>query len=426
MLVVMKKLIVIILSISVVAGGVLFWQTTVRDYLGMGSSALSLGDTVVLNRQEESTDSESSTSAIESGEQTAAVVVDTTPARELNVTVESVVSGLEVPWDFVFLSDSELLITERPGRVRLVRDGQLQDEPVFTVDNISSQSEEGLMGMVLDPQFSENSLLYACWAEQAPGGVSDRVVQLRWDGERLTEVADLLTGIPAARFHAGCRLGIGPDDKLYITTGDSTTKEIAQDIDSLGGKILRLNLDGSVPADNPFPDSPVYSYGHRNPQGIDWHPVYDYLIETEHGPSVNDGPAGGDEVNWIQAGNNYGWPVVSHLRSAAGMIDPLLVFTPAEAPASGTFYAGDVIPEFTHNYFFGALRGQGIIRIIFAADETPTVIQYGKLPQVDVGRVRAVKQGPDGALYFTSSNRDGRGQVRSGDDHLYRLVPAQQ
>jgi aldose sugar dehydrogenase len=220
-------------------------------------------------------------------------------------------------------------------------------------------------------------------------------------------------------------LRFGFDGKLYVTTGDASNKELAQKSDSLGGKILRMNKDGSIPSDNPFTGSFVYSIGHRNPQGIDFHPVTGQIVSTEHGPSIIDGPAGGDEVNLILPGENYGWPLVSHEKNQDGLIPPLLVFTPALAPASGVFYKGDLMPELENSFLFGALRGQGLFRVWFDPTQPWKTARYDQFTEVAVGRVRDVAIGPDGAVYFVTSNLDGRGQPREGDDAIYRLTPAE-
>lgn len=179
----------------------------------------------------------------------------------------------------------------------------------------------------------------------------DKVERLIDRGNIIERGKIILDDIPAARFHAGCRIAFGPDNKLYITTGDGTNKEVAQQLDSLGGKILRINTDGSIPQDNPFPNSAIFSLGHRNPQGIDWYPGTDILFQTEHGPSVFDGPPGGDELNIIKKDRNYGWPIVSHKKKQTGFIDPKLIFTPAEAPSSAFFYKSNVFPQFKNNFF---------------------------------------------------------------------------
>jgi glucose/arabinose dehydrogenase len=227
----------------------------------------------------------------------------------------------------------------------------------------------------------------------------------------------VLDKIPAAKFRAGCRIAFGPDGKLYITTGDSLDRQLAQDLDSLAGKILRINADGSIPNDNPFDDSAVWSYGHRNPQGIAWDDR-GQLYSSEHGPSVIDGPRGGDEVNKIIKGANYGWPLVSHEKTLEGTEPALEVFTPAEAPASLLIYSGNELPQFSGNLFFGALVGEGIVRMIPSGDE----FTIEKI-HTDYGRIREVTQGPDGLIYFTTSNRDGRGNPNTGDDKIYRLRP---
>jgi glucose/arabinose dehydrogenase len=244
-------------------------------------------------------------------------------------------------------------------------------------------------------------------------------------GGTLTEAQVIIENIPATQFHAGTRVRFGPDGKLYITTGDATERELAQQLDSLAGKTLRLNDDGSIPPDNPFAKqsnarAEIWSYGHRNSQGISWQPSTDGQFQTEHGPSGFDGPGGGDEVNIVEAGKNYGWPVIHHTQTKEGMVAPLLEYTPAVAPASAWFYRGTAFPQFRGNFFFGALKGECLIRVVL--DERRVVSQE-RLLQGQYGRLREVAEGPDGALYFSTSNRDGRGQPASNDDRILRLVP---
>ncbi|OGM28736.1 hypothetical protein A2801_03515 [Candidatus Woesebacteria bacterium RIFCSPHIGHO2_01_FULL_41_10] len=358
------------------------------------------------------------------------VVVDTleyssqnAKVSEVPYVIEPFVNGLEIPWSIVFTSSDRMLVTERQGRVRVVINGELQTKPLHTFTQISTQSEEGLMGMTLDPDYKTNKLVYFSYAYPSGKNMFVRVVRMIDENDHFTNQDVIIESIPAAQFHAGSRLKFGPDGKLYITTGDATQKELAQDIDSLAGKILRINSDGSIPTDNPFNNSPIWSYGHRNPQGIDWHPETGILFETEHGPSVFDGPAGGDEVNVIIRGANYGWPVVSHEESREGMIDPKIVFTPAVAPASGLFYKSDLLPQFTNNFFFGGLRGEAIIRVIVSKDNPSQIVAYEKLPNISYGRIREIAEGPDGSIYFATSNRDGRGTPLATDDTIYKISP---
>lgn len=332
--------------------------------------------------------------------------------------VEEVARGLFVPWSIVFTSKDRMVFTERNGRLRVYENSELKETPLHVFNEVSTQSEEGLMGLAMHPDYQKNKYLYLSLAYESEGKLWVKVVRVVDDGSSVSMDKLILDKIPAGQYHAGSRVKFGPDGKLYVTTGDATEKTLAQKMDSLAGKILRLNDDGSIPSDNPFPGSPVYSLGHRNPQGIAWDPITKNLYSTEHGPSGFDGPGGGDEFNLIKAGANYGWPVVSHEKSAEGMIDPALVWTPAIAPASGMFYEGDLFPQFKNNFFFGGLRGTGIYKITLE----PTGAKWEKLGGIDVGRVREVVEGPNGEIYFSSSNKDERGILKTGDDKIYRLV----
>jgi glucose/arabinose dehydrogenase len=339
--------------------------------------------------------------------------------------VETVAGGLQVPWSINFLPDGRIIFTERPGRIRVIENGKLRPEPLVTISDVEARSESGLMGLTLHPQFAQNHQLYLCYAYDSGNGQRDRVVRYRETGNGLTDRKVIIEDIPAAQFHAGCRLRFGPDAKLYITTGEATQKEIAQRLDSLGGKILRLNDDGTVPQDNPFvgrkdarPE--IWVYGNRNPQGIDWQPGTNTMFETEHGPSGGDAPGGGDEVNIIEKGKNYGWPIIHHRETREGLESPLLEYTPAVAPASGTFYRGSLFPQFRGNFFFGCLRGETIIRVVLDGSR---VVSQERLFDHQYGRIRDVAEGPDGAIYFSTSNEDGRGRPASDDDRILKLTP---
>jgi len=317
-----------------------------------------------------------------------------------------------------------MFFTERPGRVRVFQNGRLDPQPVFTVPDVAPSGEGGLMSIALHPRFAANRWLYLSYVYHSDNQYV-RVVRYRESETGLTEARVIIEGIPAAQYHAGCKLRFGPDGKLYITTGDATQRELAQQLNSLAGKILRVNDDGSVPSDNPFVGQTgarpeIWSYGHRNPQGLDFQPESNLIFETEHGPSGFDGPDGGDEVNIVEKGKNYGWPIIHHTATHAGMEAPLLEYTPACAPGSGMFYRGSAFPQFRGNYFFGCLNGVRIIRVQL---DGRRVVTQENLLEGKYGRVREVAEGPDGYLYFTTSNRDDRGHPATDDDRIIRLVP---
>ena len=349
--------------------------------------------------------------------------LETSSQTNSSFKVEKVVGGLQVPWSIVWAPDGRMIFTERVGRIRVFENGSLKPQPLFVVPDVEPTGESGLMSVVLHPQFATNHLLYISYA-YAGAGIRVRVVRYREAPEGFVDRKVIIEDIPAAQFHAGCRLRFGPDGKLYVTTGDATQRELAQRLDSLAGKTLRLNDDGSVPNDNPFigqanarPE--IWSYGHRNSQGMDWQPGSNLMFQTEHGPSGFDGPGGGDEVNIVERGKNYGWPLIHHKESRAGLESPLLEYTPACAPASGMFYRGSAFPQFKGNFFFGCLRGERLIRVTL--DGRRVLSQEDLITKY--GRIRDVAEGPDGFLYFSTSNRDGRGTPTNDDDRILRLVP---
>ena len=322
--------------------------------------------------------------------------------------VRVVAEGLEIPWALAVAPDGAFYATERPGRLVRIRDGKT--ETIATLPDVSQRSESGLLGLALDPRFSQSGLLYLYYTTT---GGANRVVRFRLTDGALTEPRVLLDRIPAAAFHDGGRIAFGPDGNLYITTGDAAQPELAQRPDSLAGKILRIRPDGTIPADNPFPSSPVYSFGHRNPQGLAW-AADGTLYSTEHGPSGPGAQCCHDEVNRIEPGKNYGWSETgrSGKLGVPGLVDPLIESGPTEtwAPSSAAVI-GDTL-------YFGGLRGQALYALDFKNPSSPRVFFKGEF-----GRIRDVVRGPDGKLYLTTSNRDGRGGPKPGDDRIIRFDP---
>jgi aldose sugar dehydrogenase len=339
-----------------------------------------------------------------------------------SIKVEPFVEGLYVPWSIVFTSPDRILVNERSGHIRVIQNGVLRHAPLYTFLDVSTGSEEGLMGLTLDPDYLTNRFIYLSYAYKSGGEMYVKVERYKDEGNTISKDITIIDKLPGSKNHCGCRLRFGPDKKLYITVGDATDREYAQDMKKMNGKLLRVNSDGTIPDDNPFPGSPIWTLGHRNSQGIDWFPGTDILWETEHGPSGFDGPGGGDEVNVIVKGLNYGWPIVHHRDHKDGMVDPVLEFTPAVAPASGTFYKSNVIPEFTNNFFFGCLVGEGIIRVVVDPNDKTKALSWEKMPEINYGRIRDITEGPDGAIYFSTSNKDGRGKPAPGDDKIYKIT----
>ncbi len=339
-----------------------------------------------------------------------------------NFQVEVVAENLEVPWALAFAPDGRLFITERRGRVRVVQDGRLLAEPWATLE-VAAVSEAGLMGIAIDPNFAQNGFVYLCYTYRAQGRLQNRVARLKEENKLGSQLTVLLDNIPGANIHDGCRLKFGPDGKLYITMGDAAIPDLAQDLTSLAGKILRINADGSIPAENPFKNSPVWSYGHRNPQGIAWHPVTQKLFSTEHGPSGLPPNCCHDELNLIEPGKNYGWPEVFGSARRGSYVDPILESgLETWAPAGMVVYSSDRLP-FKHNILFTALRGQHLHRVVLKAPDFVSVESHEKLFAGTYGRLRDVIEGPDGYLYIATSNRDGRGTPARNDDRILRLVP---
>jgi glucose/arabinose dehydrogenase len=320
-------------------------------------------------------------------------------ARGARPRAQTVATGLEIPWEIAFLPDERALVTERPGRVRLLsRNGRLRREPVARVP-VSAYGEGGLLGLAVDPQFSANRFVYLYFT--TTDGM--RLERRRFTGSRLVREASLLDGVEAGRVHDSGRIAFGPDGRLYVSTGDAGESEHAQDPASLNGKMLALSpaqYRGATPA---VPE--VVASGLRNSQGFDWQPGTNRLVANDHGPTGFDGPEGYDEVNAIDAGGNYGWPeAISDDTDGGRFVAPLRVYRGPIAPSGATFVSRP------------RSRGTGAYVLAGVVGEQPLLAgRYGRL--------RTVVEGPRGCLYVLTSNRDGRGVPVRTDDRILRIAP---
>lgn len=344
-----------------------------------------------------------------------------TAGAQATPPVETIATGLDTPWALDFAPDRRIFLSERAGRIRIIENGKLHTEPWITLE-VAAVGEAGLLGLAVDPQFTRNGYIYAAYSyRNGTGRLRNRLARLREDAQTGKGVIDkiLIDDVRGGDNHDGGRVKFGPDGKLYWTMGDAQTTRYAQNLKSLNGKILRLNADGSVPNDNPFAGSFVYSYGHRNPQGLAWQPGSGRLFATEHGPSGFQGCCR-DEVNLIEPGKNYGWPAIRGDESKDGMVAPLIHAGTSEtwAPAGATFVSQG---PWAGSLLFTGLRGQTLYRLIFEPQNSPKVKQLERHLVRQMGRLRDVVEGPDRALYLLTNNRDGRGSPGPQDDRLLRL-----
>ncbi len=334
--------------------------------------------------------------------------------------IEVWIEDLRIPWELVFLSENRALVTERAGQVRLIEKGVLQENPYNIIDEVAHIDEGGLMGLAKHPQYPEQKYLYVMHTYQDGNEIFNRVARY-YDTDTTMEFDKVIVNkIPGSRVHNGGRIAFGPDGMLYICTGDTWQSEIAQDVGNLGGKILRYTPDGDIPADNPFDNSPVYSLGHRNPQGIAWHPETGDLFSSEHGPSGEFGLRDKDIINIIEKGGNYGWPLVLGDANVEPYIDPIIMWPQATPPSGMTFWNGRI--------FLATLRSEALIRIdVSLSNGKYEVNSIDRLFAEDwfsgtFGRLRNAVVGPDNALYVLTNNHDGRGRPREGDDKILRLT----
>lgn len=332
--------------------------------------------------------------------------------------IVTLVRGLEHPWGLAFLPDGRLLVTERPGRLRIVgADGTLEPQPVSGLSKISEYGQGGLLDVSLHPRYAENQLVYLSYAGQGPGGVSTEVGRGKLTGNRLENFEVIFRQLPksTAGQHFGSRLVFDRAGFLYITLGDRGDRARAQTHDDHAGSVIRLHDDGRVPKDNPFVGRPgwkpeKFTLGHRNIQGAALHPRTGTLWVHEHGPQ------GGDEVNVIRAGANYGWPVITYGQEyitgfsigegthKAGMMQPVYYWVPSIAPSGMAFYAGEKFPGWRGDLFVGALKDQLLVRLRLDGER---VISEERMLEGVLGRIRDVRSGPDGYLYLLTDSDNG-------------------
>lgn len=341
------------------------------------------------------------------------------------VRVTTWVNRLEAPWSLVFLPGNNAgnaVVSERVGRIRLIENGKLVAEPVARID-AAQGGEGGLMGLAIHPRFPSEPYLYAMHTHRDDKGTINRVVRLSFDGRTARHDRIVVDHLPGANFHNGGRIAFGPDGHLYVGTGEIFRNELAQNLGSHGGKILRVAADGAIPQDNPFPGSPVWSLGHRNVQGLTWHPETRDMFSSEHGPSGELSLRAWDEVNVIRRGANYGWPLQVGAPGRSGFVDPIAAFPDVATPPGGlVFWRGDL--------YVATLRSETLLRIKVehqgnnwrARSIERWFAEAGQRGRY--GRLRDAVTGPDGALYVLTSNRDGRGRVREGDDRILRITAA--
>ncbi len=354
----------------------------------------------------------------------AAAPAEEFPSQSGPISVATVAEGLENPWGLAFLPDGRMLVTERPGRLRLVGADGTVSAPIAGVPQVYARGQGGLLDVVLDPAFAENQLVYLSYSEPGGPGGGTAVTRAKLAGDKLEQLQVIFRQVPKldSGHHFGSRLVFLQDGTLIVTLGDRNRREHIADMKSHVGKLVRINPDGSIPADNPFAGQAgyapeIYSLGHRNAQGATLHPETGALWTAEHGAR------GGDEINQPQPGKNYGWPVISYGREysggkigegteKAGLEQPVYYWDPSIAPAGMTFYTGDKFPAWRGNLFVGALKFKLLTRLTMEGDR---VVAEERLLQDLDERIRDVVQGPDGYLYLLTDDDDGR---------ILRLSPA--
>lgn len=340
------------------------------------------------------------------------------------IKVEVWVDSLTIPWSLRFLPDGDALVAQRSGSIVRIPQGKNQQVHYLTVPGVVHEVDAGLMGLALHPDFENNSWIYVMHAyRNEQHELLSKVVRLTHQGETAIMNKIIMENIPAHAIHLGGRIEFGPDGMLYIGTGDMSQPFVAQDLEILAAKILRITPEGGIPTDNPFENSPIYSYGHRVVQGFAWDPETGLFFNSEHGPSgaeIENGVKYRDEINKVEKGGNHGWPMVVGAPGIPEYVDPKVIWNKGAVPPAGmTFYKGDL--------YVASLGSQALLRIVFDKENDYEVIKierwFSYAPSKGIyGRMRDVTIGPDGHLYVTTSNTDGRAPLRIHDDKILRLI----
>ncbi len=345
-----------------------------------------------------------------------------------NLKTRTVATNLDTPWEILWGPDNFIWVTERFGKISRINPNTGTVSEVLILADAAEVGEGGLLGMVIDPNFSANNYFYVAYNYYAAGNdYREKIVRFTFNPStgKAGNPLILLDNIDGANNHNGCRMIISPDNKLIFTTGDAQVTSYSQDVKNINGKTLRINLDGTIPVDNPIQNSPVWTWGHRNAQGLAYSPDGKILYSSEHGPSSND------ELNIILKGRNYGWPKVEGFCDTAletafcgdsNVVEPIFAWTPTLAVAGIDFYNSDLIPQWKNSILVTSLKASRITQLLL--NETGTaVIKSTDFFTNTFGRLRDICISPDGKVYIAVSNRDGRGTPKAGDDKIIEITP---
>ena len=355
------------------------------------------------------------------------LIINYSASAQNNLQTRTVATNLDTPWEILWGPDDFIWATERFGRISRINPETGEVSEVITISEVVERGEGGLLGMVLDPDFEVNNYFYVAYNYNGPGNdYREKIVRFTFNPASGSAVNSftLIENIDGANNHNGCRMVISPDKKLIFTTGDAQITSTSQNLNSLNGKKLRINLDGTIPEDNPIENSPIWTWGHRNAQGLVYSPDGNILYSSEHGPS-ND-----DEINIIYKNRNYGWPNVEgfcdnfemNFCNANNVVEPIFAWTPTLAVAGIDFYNSDLIPEWKNSLLVTSLKARRISQL--KLNETGTEVISSKDHFIGAfGRLRDICISPEGKVYVAVSNRDGRGSPTTEDDRIIEIAP---